>query len=139
MGVLGEISASLDAMGAEQQACMFAFLMSYPLSLGALLEARGRRIAAGVALASAGGLAVLTDPWMHAVLVIVAVLGGGGVFIAAAWLADDLSQRIAWRGVRAPRPTALSEPAVSVPTPARVVMPLRARQVLSVQRNGRLR
>ena len=33
MSVIGEIRASLDAIGFEQQACVFVFLMSYPLAL----------------------------------------------------------------------------------------------------------
>lgn len=100
MSVIGEIHASLDAMGVEQQACVFAFLMSYPLVLGSLLERRGRRLAGAVAAASALGFVFFTDPWMHAVLLVVLGIGGVGVFIAAVYLADYAARRIAWRGVR---------------------------------------
>ena len=92
MSAIGEIRATLDAMGLEQQLCVFLFLMSYPLTLGAMLEARGRRVAAGVAGVSALAFTVFTDPWMHAVLLVVGGVGAVGVFIAFVYLADH-----AWR------------------------------------------
>jgi hypothetical protein len=102
MSVIGEIRASLDAMGVEQQACVFVFLMSYPLALGGLLESRGRRIAAGFTGSSALAFVLLTDPWLHAVLLIVFGIGGIGLFIAAVYAADHVSRRIAMRGVPQP-------------------------------------
>jgi len=99
MSVIGEVRATLDAIGVEQQACVFVFLMSYPLALGGLLEARGRRIAGGTACASALAFAVFTNPWMHAVLLVVMGVGGIGVFIAGAYLTNHVSRRIALRGM----------------------------------------
>src|SRR5687768_17722492 len=99
ISVIGEIKASLDAFGVEQQACVLVFLMSYPLALGALLEPRGRRIAGAIAAASSVVFVVMTDPWMHAVLLLVLGVGGIGVFIAAVYVADYVSRRIALRGV----------------------------------------
>lgn len=110
ISVIGDIQASLDAFGVEQQACVLAILISYPLAIGALLERRGRRVAAAVAAASAIGFVVNTDPWMHAVLLIALALVGVGVFIAGVYLADAVSRRIALRGMALPEPEPLPEP-----------------------------
>ena len=95
MSVIGEVRATLDAMGVEQQACMFVFLMSYPLTLGALLEARGRRIAGGFAASSAMAFAAFTDPWFHAVMLVIGGVGGVGLFIALVYLTDHAYRRFA--------------------------------------------
>jgi hypothetical protein len=95
LSVIGEVRATLDTIGAEQQACVFVFLMCYPLALGRLLEGRGRRIAAEFAVASALGFMVLTDPWMHAVLLLAVGMGGLGLFIAAVFAVDRLAGRMA--------------------------------------------
>lgn len=99
MSVIGEIHANLDAIGLEQQACVFVFLMSYPLALGALLDARGRRLAAGVATASVVCFAVFTDPWFHAVMLVVLAVAATGVFIVALTLIDRVARALAFRGV----------------------------------------
>jgi hypothetical protein len=109
MSVIGEIHASLDAIGVEQQACVFVFLMSYPLALGGLLEARGRRVAGGLAGASALAFVLLTDPWLHAVVMVVFGVGGTGLFIAAVYVVDHVSSRIALRGLPPPELEATSE------------------------------
>ena len=111
ISVIGDIKASLDAFGVEQQACVLVVLMSYPLALGALLEPRGRRIAGAIAGASSVVFVVMTDPWMHAVLLLVLGIGGIGVFIAAVYVADGVSRRIALRGMALPEDEALPEPA----------------------------
>ena len=111
MSVVNEIKASLDAFGVEQQACVLAFLISYPLALGALLEARGRRIAGAAAGLSAIGFALLTDPWMHAVLLMVLGVGSLGVFIAAVYAIDFVSRHIAQRGLARPQAELSPEPA----------------------------
>jgi hypothetical protein len=115
ISVIGEIKASLDAFGVEQQACVLVLLMSYPLALGALLEPRGRRIAGAIAGASSVFFVVVTDPWMHAVLMLVLGIGGVGGFIAAVYVVDFASRRIALRGIALPESDALPEP---VPTQA---------------------
>ena len=98
MSVIVEIRASLDAIGFEQQLCVFAVLASYPLSLGGLLEGRGRRTAATAAIVSAALFVLLTDPWMHGVLLVVAMMGGVGLFIVVVYALERL-QRLAWREV----------------------------------------
>jgi len=109
MSVIGEVRATLDAIGVEQQACVFVFLMSYPLALGGLLEARGRRIASGTACASALTFAVFTDPWMHAVLLVVLGVGGIGIFIAGAYVTNHVSRLVALRGMPVIEPPPLVE------------------------------
>ena len=110
ISVIGDIKASLDAFGVEQQACVLVFLMSYPLALGALLEPGGRRVAGAIAGASSIVFVVMTDPWMHAVLLLVLGIGGIGVFIAAVYVADAVSRRIALRGMALPEDEVLPEP-----------------------------
>jgi hypothetical protein len=119
MSVISEIRASLDAIGYEQQACVFMFLMSYPLAIGGLLESRGRRTAGLTAGASAIAFGLLTDPWMHAVLLVVLGVGGLGVFIGAVTLADDVSRRVALRGMPKPGPEPVLDVAAVQPAPGR--------------------
>jgi hypothetical protein len=111
MSVIAEIHSSLDAVGFEQQVCMFVFLSSYPLVLGRLLEGRGRRIAAGMAIASATGFALFTDPWFHAVLLTIAVIACFGLLIAAVCIFEQV-QRIALHG--ATRPAFVEADTVSI-------------------------
>lgn len=129
MSVLGEIHASLDAIGVEQQACVFAFLVSYPLTLGALLDTRGRHIAAGISLASIAGFAWFTDPWFHAVVLVVLAIGATGVFIASVYVVDRLARKFALS--RLPTEEAefigderLFEPAMPDPEPGRHRLPI---------------
>lgn len=127
MSVIGEVRATLDAMGVEQQACMFVFLMSYPLTLGALLEAKGRRIAGGFAAASAIAFAVFTDPWFHAVLLVVGGVGGVGLFIALVYLVDHVHRRFAAVQVEVQEESlagAVEAAASAPPVPARERLPL---------------
>jgi hypothetical protein len=103
MSVIGDLRVSLDAIGFEQQACLFAFLSSYPLAIGRLLEERGRRYAAGAAAGAMIGFTCLTTPWMNGALLSVFIVGGMGVFIACAW-ALDLLPRLVLRERLAPTP-----------------------------------
>jgi hypothetical protein len=115
ISVIGDIKSSLDAFGVEQQACVLVFLMSYPLALGALLEPKGRRIAGAVAGTSTVVFIAMTDPWMHAVLLMALAVVGIGLFIAAVYVADFVSRRIALRGLAMPdEAEPLPEPAPAV-------------------------
>ncbi|MBW8830908.1 MAG: hypothetical protein JF606_16070 [Burkholderiales bacterium] len=129
MSILGEIHASLDAIGVEQQVCVFAFLMSYPLALGGLLDWRGRHIAAGVSVASVAGFAFFTDPWFHAVVLVVLAVGATGVFIAAVYVVDRLARNFAFSGlpikeVEFVDDVGLPEPALPEPEPGRHRLPI---------------
>jgi len=99
MSVMSELRSTLDAIGVEQQVCVFAFLMSYPLTLGALLESRGRRIAAGIAAVSVVCFGFFTDPWFHAVLLVALGIGAVGVFIVTVYIVDRVSRYYAFRGL----------------------------------------
>ncbi|HJV59884.1 MAG TPA: hypothetical protein VJ743_03005 [Albitalea sp.] len=126
MSVIAEIGATLDTIGSAQQACVFAFLMSYPLALGRLLGSRGRRRAAAIAAASSIAFVACTDPWVHAVLLVVLAIGALGVFIAAAWLVDRLSRWVASPGLLpapAAAPAAGATPAASSPARERGAVP----------------
>ncbi|RQP25583.1 hypothetical protein DZC73_00435 [Albitalea terrae] len=96
---MGELHASLDAMGVEQQACVLAFLVSYPLTLGALFEQRGRRMAAGVAAVSVVCFGIFTDPWFHAVLLVALAIGAIGLFIMTVYVIDRVSRHYAFKGL----------------------------------------
>jgi hypothetical protein len=98
MSVIGEIRVSLDAIGYEQQAFLFGFLASYPLAIGGLLAARGKRYAGYTAAVSMIGFALMTDPWIHGVLLVVMVLAAMGAFIAAVYALDLLRRSVAGRG-----------------------------------------
>lgn len=90
MSVIGEIRVSLDAIGYEQQAYLFAFLTSYPLAIGGLLEPRGRRYAGWIAAAAVLGFVIETDPWINGVFLMVFFIGAMGLFIASVCALDQL-------------------------------------------------
>lgn len=113
MSVIGELRVSLDAIGFEQQAFLFAFLASYPLALGGLLASRGRRIAGATAAASMVGFTLFTDPWIHGVLVVVVLVAGMGLFIAAVWALDRV-QRLVLRDRNVPALLEAEVPAQAV-------------------------
>src|SRR2546423_8691056 len=94
MSVIGDIRVSLDAIGYEQQAFLFAFITSYPLAIGRLLDARGRRYAAYVAAGAMAGFTILTSPWVNGVLLVVFLVGGMGVFITTVWVLDQLPRLV---------------------------------------------
>lgn len=125
MSVIGEVKASLDAIGAEQQVCLFVFLISYPLALGALLEGRGKRVAAFTALAAAIGFVATTSPWMHAVMLIVLLVGCVGLLIATVYLLDAAHRAVAREALV---PALLAEeapPAMAAPAAGRERIKLR--------------
>ena len=138
MTVIGEIHASLDAIGPEQQACMFALLVSYPLTLGALLEARGRRMAAGASALSVAGFAVFTNPWFHAVLLAALGIGIVGLLVAAVYVVDRIARHYAFRGlpieeVEFVDDDSIVEPETTPPTPGRQRLPIVA--IVSVKQS----
>jgi hypothetical protein len=110
MSVIGDLRMSLDAIGFEQQAFLFAFLASYPLALGGLLGPRAKRIALATAGVSMLGFAFSTDPWFHGVILAVLVVAGMGAFIASVWTLDHLQRLV--------RPADLSNPQLELPMQA---------------------
>jgi hypothetical protein len=114
MSVIGDLRVSLDAIGYEQQACLFAFISSYPLAIGRLLGARGRRLAGGAAAAAMVGFICATTPWINGVLLVVFFVGGVGIFIASVCALDRLP-RLVLRSRIAPMPVQAELPLFSVP------------------------
>jgi hypothetical protein len=94
MSVIGELRISLDAIGFEQQACLFAFLASYPLAIGGLLESRGRRIAGMTAAASMIGFVAMTTPWINGVMLVILFVAASGLFIATVCALDQLPRLV---------------------------------------------
>jgi hypothetical protein len=112
-----DLGDSLQRMSFAQLALLFAFLTSYVLTLGGLLEAAARGRAAAIALACAVGFVACTDPWVHGALVVAFVVGGLALFVVLAWL---LARLLVPR-VDAPQPAPQAE--APVVTAAPVVAP----------------
>jgi hypothetical protein len=111
MSVIGDIRVRLDAIGFEQQAFLFAFLTSYPLAIGRMLEARGRRYAAYAAAGSMAGFTIMTTPWINGVMLILFCVLAMGLFVASVWMLDQLP-RLAMRARLVPVPIVAEAPAV---------------------------
>jgi hypothetical protein len=109
MSVIGDIRVSLDAIGFEQQAFLFAFLTSYPLAIGRMLEARGRRFAAYAAAGSMAGFTIMTTPWFNGVMLIVFFVFSMGLFVASVWMLDQLP-RLVMHARLAPVPATVEAP-----------------------------
>jgi hypothetical protein len=92
--VINDVARNLDAMGPEQYLLAFGFIGSYAFALGEFIGARGRVIAAGMALLMAAAFAYLTDPWEQGVMVVALALVGMGLFTGAVWALWTLAN---WR------------------------------------------
>lgn len=110
MSVIGDIRVSLDAMGFEQQVFLFVFLASYPLAIGRMLEARGRRYAAYAAAGAMAGFTVMTTPWVNGVMLVLFFIGAMGLFVVSVWVLDRLP-RLVMRERLEPVPVSLDAPA----------------------------
>jgi hypothetical protein len=76
---------SLASMGAVQLLLAMVFLASYALALGKIAVARGRLVAAGVALIAAIGFVASGSSWEVSLLLVACVPVGLGLFAAFAW------------------------------------------------------
>jgi hypothetical protein len=112
---MAELGDSLERMNFGQLLLLFGFVISYVLSLGAMLGTRLRVRAALLAVLMAAGFSALTDPWVHGALLMIFVVAGLGLFVVLAWLLAR------WLG---PQPEAVAVAADSAP--ASVPLPLRA-------------
>jgi hypothetical protein len=83
---MDEIVASLDHLSVPQYALAFVFVASYALSIGAILEGRGRLVFAILAAVSAVVFAGTMDPWFHGALLVAYAVIGMGLFIGVVWL-----------------------------------------------------
>lgn len=110
-----DITASLNKLSLLQMICAWTFVACYALALGGMLEARGSRRAAGLALIAAGLFCALGENWVHGALLVTFAVAGMGLFVAAAWA---LARSVAWylaRGTPAQRPPAVSAKAKPQP------------------------
>ena len=97
--MINDVARNLDAMGPEQYLLAFGFIGSYAFALGEFIGARGRRIAALMALAMALAFAYFTDPWEQGVIVVAFALVGMGLFTGAVWALWTLAN---WRETARP-------------------------------------
>jgi hypothetical protein len=88
-----ELNQTLDQIGIAQLLLALLFLGAYAMVLGGSVGASGQVAAGVVSLLSAAGFVFLTDPWVHGILLVAAVVIGVGVFIALAWLLMALTGR----------------------------------------------
>lgn len=86
MSVLGEVFNSLRTMSQWQLLLAFLACMGYALSQGRLIEVRGRRIAAALALAAGIGFAFESADWTNAAMLLAFAVSGLGLFVALTWL-----------------------------------------------------
>lgn len=82
---MDDITASLNKLSLLQMVCAWAFVACYALALGGMLEARGSRRAAGVAVLAAVLFCALGENWVHGALLVTFAVAGMGLFVAAAW------------------------------------------------------
>lgn len=86
MSVLGDVFGSLRAMSQLQLLLAFLACTGYALAQGALVNAKGRRIAGSMALLAAAGFAIESSQWMYAAMLATFAIAGLGVFVASAWM-----------------------------------------------------
>ncbi len=101
---MDDIAATLNALSLWQMVLGWAFFGCYALAAGGMLEARGSRRAAGVAIVSALLFCVLAENWVHAALLVMFAIGGMGLFVAAAWMLARITTWFIQRGEPVPAP-----------------------------------
>lgn len=87
---MSELNHSLQSMGVLQYLLAVTFLACYALALGGFLGPGARSGLAVTGIGSASGFVVLSDVWVHGVLLIAFSVAGIGLFIGAAWLLKAL-------------------------------------------------
>lgn len=83
---MDDIAASLDKLSLLQMVLAWTFLAGYATALGGMLEARGSRRAAGLAVLAAVLFCVLAENWVHGALLVMFAVAGMGLFVAVAWV-----------------------------------------------------
>ena len=122
MSVLAEVFDTLKAMSLLQLLLAFIACIGYALAQGALVEPRGRRVAAALAALGATGFALESAEWTYAAMLAAAAIAGMGLFIAAVWLTSRLLgfDRVHMLpAADAPLPEPEPEPAAAQPGAAR--------------------
>ncbi|MBL0729940.1 hypothetical protein [Piscinibacter sp. HJYY11] len=118
--LMEDINASLNKLSLLQMICAWAFVACYALALGGMLEARGARRAAALAVIAAALFCALGDNWVHGALLVTFAVAGMGLFVAVAWA---LARSVAWTLARGTptRPTPAA-PAKAKPQPIGVML-----------------
>jgi hypothetical protein len=92
---MSELQHSLHQMGVLQYLMAVVFVICYALVLGDFLGANARWGLAVMAASSAVIFSILSDYWVHGVLLTMFVLVGMGLFIGCTWLLKILV--ISWQ------------------------------------------
>jgi MFS family permease len=109
-----DITTSLNKLSLLQMVLAWTFVACYALALGGMLESRGARRAAALAVVAAVVFCALSENWVHGALLVMFAVAGMGVFVAAAWA---LVSVVGWAlRQRAEKPAAVA-PAVKVAKP----------------------
>lgn len=109
-----DVTASLNKLSLLQMVLAWAFVACYALALGGMLEARGKRRAAGLAALAAVAFCALGDHWVHGVLLVMFAVAGMGLFVAAAWVLAGTARWAIRQRAEKPAPVA---PAARVARP----------------------
>lgn len=117
---MDDIAVSLNKLSLLQMVCAWAFVACYALALGGMLEARGSRRAAGIAVVAAVLFCALGENWVHGALLVMFAVAGMGLFVAMAWA---LARIAAWFVHReTPVHTAAPAPVRAKPQPIGVML-----------------
>jgi hypothetical protein len=117
---MDDIAVSLNKLSLLQMVCAWTFVACYALALGGMLEPRGSRRAAGIAVLAAVLFCALSENWVHGALLVMFAVAGMGLFVALAWA---LARVAAWSLHRdAPAPQVAPAPARAKPQPIGVML-----------------
>ncbi len=86
MSVFDAVLASLQSMSQLQLLLAFMACTAYVAAQGALVSAKGRRIAWSVSAVSVASFAFESTQWVYAAMLATFAVAGLGLFVASAWL-----------------------------------------------------
>jgi hypothetical protein len=120
LSAMDDITASLNKLSLLQMVLAWTFVACYALALGGLLEPRGSRRAAALAVLAAVLFCAFADNWVHGALLVTFAVAGMGLFVALAWV---LARSVSWFLLRgAPAKPAPAAPAPAKPQPIGVML-----------------
>lgn len=117
---MDDITVSLNKLSLLQMVCAWTFVACYALALGGMLEARGSRRAAGIAVLAAVLFCALGENWVHGALLVMFAVAGMGLFVAVAWALARFAAWFVHRGT--PLPPAAPAPVPAKPQPIGVML-----------------
>jgi hypothetical protein len=118
---------TLASMGAVQLVLAIVFLASYALALGKIAVARGRLLAAGVAVVAAIGFVVSGSSWEASLFLVACVPVGLGLFAASAWLLWIVATWSTREAGASVEPAPVTQPGLRSAAVAKLISRLRAR------------